>query len=111
MMKARWHPIEWRSLYVRLVYCSCPGNPAATVARYKGLYNWVLLSYYSLWGFFFLTMTSKSSLHFTVQVSVYLTSSKPYKSAARPELMSGAVLELKDKEITDTVLNVNLNYL
>lgn len=50
MMKASWHPIEWRSLDVWYVVVALE-TPAATVVSYKGLYNWILLSYYSLFFF------------------------------------------------------------
>lgn len=80
MMKARWRPIEWRSL------CVCgvlwlPWKPPRLLLPVKGPYNWVLLLYYSPW--FLDTMTSQCSPHLTMQVSAYLMGSKPSRHAAR----------------------------
>lgn len=77
-----------------------PWKPLQLLLPVKGPYNWVLLSYYSLW--FLHTTTSKSSPHLTVQVSAYLMGSKPFKHAARLVWVTGAALEVKDKEISDT---------
>lgn len=96
MMKARWRPIEWRPV------CVCgvlwlPWKPLRLLLPAKGPYNWVLLSYYSLW--FLLTMTSQSSPHLTMQVSAYLMSSKPFKYSARQVWVNGAAMEDKESVI------------
>lgn len=91
---------------VKVCVCVCgvlwlPWKPPQLLLPVKGPYNWVLLSYYSLW--FLHNMTSKSSLHLTMQVSAYLVGSKPFKHTARLVWVTGAALEVKDKEISDRV--------
>lgn len=92
MMKARWRPIEWTSVCCVLWL---PWKPLQLRLSVEGLYNWVLLSYHSLW--FHHYMTSKSSPHVTTSVSAYLMGSKTVKHNARLVWMTEAALE----EISD----------
>lgn len=88
----------------RVVVCVClwlPWKPLQLLLPVKGPYNWVLLSYYSLWVLH--TMTSKSSPHLTMQVSAYLMGSKPFKHTTRLVWVARAALKVKDKEISDIV--------
>lgn len=99
MMKARWRPIEWRSVCGVLWL---PWKPPQLLLPVKGPYNWVLLSYYSLW--FHHNMTSKSSPHLAMQVSAYLMGSKRLKHKARLVWVTEAAVCL------NVNLKVNKNY-
>lgn len=107
MMKARWDPIEWRCECV----CVCgmlwlPWKPCSYLCLLRACYNWVLLSYYSLW--FLPNMTSQSSPHRTMQVLAYPMSSKLFKCTVRLVWVTGTAPEVKDKGISDLVLNASL---